>query len=82
MNIAWFRDLPKDEQKEFKELVLGSQKVLDKLRKICYNRLEMLVEKVSDKDYQNAAWPYLQAHKNGQIEELRLLLDILDFTKD
>lgn len=78
MNLIWTQDLPKEKRKEFEELVLGSGLVLDKLKKICYNRLKMLVENKSDKDYQNSAWPYLQAHQNGQIQELKAILEILN----
>lgn len=83
MQTLWFSNLPKSEQDSFKELVLGSHKVLDRALEILYNRVKD-VEVVSTPDYDNSSWAYKQAHENGKREAYRDIIKLLTLssTKD
>lgn len=81
LNTKWFSDLPSNEQAQFKEIVLGSKKVLDKLSKIVYNMC-ISGEKVKEDHYDSPSWSHKQAHKNGYNEALRDVLDILKINGD
>lgn len=81
LKTVWTQDLPPGEREEFSKIVLNSNLVLDKLRKIVYNRV-ISGEKVSVADYDNPSWSHKQAHINGQNSALREILDILDFNGD
>jgi hypothetical protein len=78
VQTRWFQDLPKSEQEDFKKLVLGSQKVLDKLRKICYNTLKD-GDQVKTNDYDSPSWAYKQAHLNGRREALEEIIQLISF---
>jgi len=77
MITDWFSHLPKEKQEEFKNTVLGSKIVLDRLKEICYNRLYALKEKPSEADYDTPSWSFKQAHRNGRIDELSQLIKLL-----
>lgn len=78
LKTVWFQDLPKSEQEDFKKIVLGSKKVLDKLSKIVYNRYND-GELVKTNDYDSPSWSHKQAHLNGKREAYQEILDLLDF---
>lgn len=76
MQHQWFSNLPKDKQDEFKKLVLGSQKVLDRAREICYNKI-MELESPPTGDYDSPSWAYKQADRNGYIRALKEIEKLL-----
>lgn len=76
LSTRWFSHLPKAEQEEAKKLVLGSQKVLDFLSKICYNTLKD-GEQVRESDYDSPSWAYKQADRNGYLRAYREVQDLL-----
>ena len=79
LKLEWLKDLKTDkEREEFKQYVLSSQKVLDKLREIVYN-MSINEEKVKTIDYDSPSWSHKQAHLNGKQEVYRTLLDLLTF---
>lgn len=79
----WFAHLKtKDEQSKFVETLLNHSTdiVLRRLYLILVNLLEDLERKeTTEESYTNSAWPYKQAHINGQKETLRKILDLLNF---
>ncbi len=75
MQTKWFQDLPKDQQDDFKKIVLGSQKVLDKLQKIVY---DMRMESKSV-DYDSPNWSHKQADLIGYNRALTDVSKLLDF---
>lgn len=77
LKTQWFQDLPKSEQENFKQLVLSSEKVLDKLRKIVYN-MSIDEEKVKTIDYDSPSWSHKQAHHNGKSEAYREIMELLE----
>ena len=81
MQHRWFSHLPSSEQEEFKKLVLGSQKVLDKLKQLCYNTIQNGVLP-SSQDYDNPSWAYKQADRNGYLRAHQELYDLLNVTSD
>lgn len=54
-------------------MVLGSKKVLDRLKEIVYNRINGL-NKSSDKDFESPNWALKEAFKKGQLS----ILDEID----
>lgn len=81
MQTVWYRDLKDpEEQARFKQLVLGSNKVLDKLHQIVYNMTKDS-EFVKRVDYANPSWSHEQAHRNGRYEALQEILLILTLDK-
>lgn len=81
MQTKWFSSLPKSEQEDFKKLVLGSKKVLDKLHEICYNTIQNEV-KTQEADYDSPSWAFKQADRNGYIRAYRELLALVDLDSD
>lgn len=71
MQTRWFSSLKsKAEQEERKKLVLGSQKVLDILREICYNTIND-GELTKESDYDSPSWHFRQADRNGYLRAYR-----------
>jgi len=79
VQIRWFNNLPKQDQDKFKQEVLNSKKVLDKLLEIVYN---MRVESRTN-DYDSPSWAFKQADMNGYnraLEEIATLIKIEEVT--
>jgi hypothetical protein len=81
MKTVWFNDI-KDvvEQKRFKESVLGSKIVLDKLIKICYTYIKS-GEKVKLVDFDSPAWAYKQAFIAGRNSAFNEIIEVLTVTE-
>lgn len=80
----WFRNLPKEEQKNFEELVRSSTAVLSRLRELIDDKVVSLATKEADLTTYDAGYPYWQAHVNGRkagLLEVRRLLEFLDQEK-
>ena len=77
MHSKWFSHLKTaDEKSKFKENIIGSQKVLDKLRDMCYNS----IKNGKSSDYDNPSWAYKQADQNGYNRALEEIISLLDFS--
>lgn len=76
MKAAWFSNLKAEDQEQFKQLVKGSQKVLDRLKEICYNKLSTQ-EVLPASDYDNPSWAYKQADRNGYLRAFREIGDLV-----
>lgn len=64
----------------FQKLLLNTHAdpVWNRLRRILELEAEALERKeLTPKQYEHAAWPYLQAHRNGQRQAIQLLQDLL-----
>ena len=81
MQSRWFSHLSSKEQEEFKKLVSGSHKVLDRLREICYNTIKNGVT-APKADYDSPSWAYKQADMIGYMRAHQELIDLLDVTSD
>lgn len=80
MDNRWYSNLPKVEQEEFKKLVLGSRKVLDRVKEICYNTIQSGVLPNAD-DYDNPSWAYKQADRNGYLRAYKEILQLTTLDK-
>lgn len=80
MKTVWFEGLKAEEKENFKNEVLGAQKVLDKLTKIVYNRT-IEVQNTPIADYDCASWSHRQAHQNGQVAAFKEIIALLDINK-
>lgn len=77
MKTIWFQDIKsKEDQENFKKMVLGSKIVLDKAVQIVYNKIKD-GERSSLQDYESPSWPYKQADKIGYTRALKEIIDIL-----
>lgn len=77
MQTRWFSNVPKDEQEDLKKLVLGSTKVLDKLKEICYNMC-IVGNQPDTQDYDSPSWAYKQADRIGYLRALREIISLVD----
>lgn len=78
MKSEWLGSLKGQDREDFKNSVLASQIVLDKLREIVYN---MHKKDNNSKlvDYDCPSWSHRQAHTNGRLEALSQILELLEF---
>lgn len=82
LKTVWFSDIRDDTAREqFKQNVVGSKIVLDKLHKIVYNMV-ISGERVPVDDYDSPSWSHKQADRNGYARALREVLEILNFNGD
>lgn len=79
LKTAWIAGIKDPSEREsFSSQVLSSQKVLDKLRQIVYNKV-LDGERVSVGDYDNPSWSHKQADRNGYLRGLREVIELLTF---
>ncbi len=76
MKTNWYQGLKADERDNFRQEVLRSKKVLDKLAEIVYNMSKYRAE-VSFDDYDSPSWSHKQAHTNGYNEAIRQVIELL-----
>ena len=67
------------EREEYKNKLLASRFLLDKLHEIVYNIVKMET-RPSTKDYDSPSWAYLQAHQNGRLEAFEEILKLLSIS--
>ena len=71
----WTIGLEGQEKKDFEDYLANSQKILDKLHKICYN---MYIESEnSTNNYDNPNWPYKTADSVGYRRALKNIMTLL-----
>lgn len=80
INESWLRGLSGQEREEMKQLVLNSEKVLDKLDKMLYNMQVKKSETVLT-DYDTPSWSHKQAHLNGELAALKRVRDLVTITE-
>lgn len=80
MISAWTKHLPKEEQEQFKNEVLGSKTVLKRLQVLLKELEDDLNSKETNvKTYDLPNWDYRQAHLNGFrdcLNKLNLILTL------
>lgn len=77
----WYSNLPKDQQDQFKQQVLGSKKVLDKAVEILYNRVQS-EEEIQSVDYDCPSWAFKQADRLGYLRGVRDAIKLLEIKSD
>jgi len=77
LSVEWYRNCKNDEdRRKRKSVVLGASDTLEVLQELTEARkAELSVAR--EPDYNNSAWAYWQAHRNGRLEELDRLLQLL-----
>lgn len=79
MKTDWFRGDSPEDRKETKELLRVAKPVLDKLNKVCYNRLDACVtSKRAKPDYQSSSWAYIQADQNGYERAMKEIIELIE----
>lgn len=84
ISTLWVQDLDSEEKQKFIDYLKNQYEnsVLIKLKKIVREKRESLeATERSPEIYGNAAWPYKQAHNNGARQMLKMVEDLLSFTK-
>ena len=76
MQTKWYSNLPKAEQDQFKSLVKGSQKVLDRLHEICYNIVKGR-ELTSESDFENPSWAFREAYRQGYVKAYQEVMSLV-----
>jgi hypothetical protein len=78
--VDWTKHLPEEQKEEFEKSVRNSFHVLDRLFQIVEEKIAEVHDKESkEADYSSNSWAYLQAHRNGKIEGLKKVKDLLSF---
>lgn len=77
IQVKWFSNLPSNQQEDFKQLVLSSSKLLDRLKEICYTTIQN-GELTKQVDYDCPSWAYKQADLNGYMRAYREIADLAD----
>lgn len=82
ISTEWYhRCKGRDEEQTRKNLVESSTPILAVLKSLVDQRkLELLSTR--ETDYDVPGWPYLQAHRNGRLEELDRLSNLLGSATD
>ena len=78
VQTKWFSHLPKDKQEDFKKMVLGSTKVLDRLLEICYNVTQN--RELTLADYDSPSWAFKAADRQGYLRAYREISEMLNFS--
>lgn len=76
LKSVWFKN-PDD--REAIENAINHSPAFKRLREIVENKLqEVLVKEFNIETYKQLDWAYVQAHINGQVQELNFILNLLD----
>ncbi len=84
VSTAWVSNLKADEKDSFIAYILNSYDhgVLVRLKEmIITKRKNLEASERNPSVYDNAAWPYKQAHNNGANQALKDIEDLLAFVK-
>lgn len=80
MNSHWAKVCEDASEREsLKKYLENSNFLLDKLTKICYNIIKES-EHVTKKNYNSPGWAYEQAHRNGEVDSIKKILEIIERT--
>lgn len=79
--LRWTSNLSDPEEKrQFEQSILGSRIVLERLLQILLENEEMAqANECSIKDFEDAAWAYKQAFRNGVRSTSKSLQELLSF---
>lgn len=76
MGVEWFFGCSTEEERSRRrEIVLSSYSILKVLKEYLENKKNTL--SMREEDYDVAAWAFLQAHRNGRIDELDRLIKLI-----
>lgn len=73
----WFRQTSDpDDRKTREQAIRQAGPILEILKDLLTNRLRG-VSQMREAAYDNPSWAYLQAHRNGRIEDLEYVIKLL-----
>lgn len=75
LSTQWLQGVHQAEHLKYKERVLSSKEVLDKLIEILYNKVQAQSSS-SDNDYESPSWAYKQADKVGYTRALKEVIEL------
>lgn len=83
MYIGWTQHIQDEKDKErFKQSILSSKQVLERLKALIEKEEDAIDQTERDpKAYDNPAWPYKQAYKNGMRHGLSIIKQFVDLDK-
>ena len=83
MNVKWTSHIKDAQQKkDFESYVRNSSSVLERLTEIISVKVDSLDCPAFDSDYEEAAWAYKQADRNGQLRAYLEILKLTDLTTE
>ena len=83
MNVKWTSHTKDAQQrKDFEAYVKNSSSVLERLTDIINIKVDALDCPAFDPDYEDAAWAYKQADRNGQLRAYLEILKLTDLTTE
>lgn len=77
VNSQWLKGLTDREKEDFINLLTNNRKILDKLQEIVYNIVNEL-ETSHKTDYDCPSWSHKQAHKNGEVEMAKRIIQLTE----
>lgn len=83
LDMAWVRDAKtEDQKKDFEQYLRNNTRLFDKLNAIMDEWEDALDKQERSKDqYDVTNWQALQAHRNGNVEIIQKLRDLISFYK-
>lgn len=78
IGIDWLRYAKGEEEKQkIRDLVVNSEPILKLIKDILEERRTANMQEFTEKNYENASWAHLQAHRNGRLEEIAYLIKLM-----
>ena len=83
MNVKWTSHIKDAQQKkDFEAYVRISSSVVERLTDLITMKVDYLDCHAFDSDYEEAAWAYKQADRNGQLRAYLEILKLTDLTTE
>lgn len=77
LHTEWLKDCKDPEEREARLRLLKSSKVIAELILKLLAERQTIAGRVQVKEYDSPAWQYKLAHRNGQLEELEYMTQLL-----
>jgi hypothetical protein len=82
MYTGWTAHLKEEEKEDFQRRIWRSKQVLDRVSDLIDREIKAVDDTERDpKAYDNPAWPYKQAYKNGMRAGLSFIKQFVDLDK-
>ena len=82
MYTGWTSHLSSEEKEDFQRRIWRAKPVLDRVNDLVDKELKAVDDTERDpKAYDNPAWPYKQAYKNGMRAGLSIIKQLVDLDK-
>jgi small nuclear ribonucleoprotein (snRNP)-like protein len=78
LKAEWLKHLKGEDRERFKEYLLNSSGVFDRLHTLLKERVKVQKRE----DYMASGWPYLRAFDDGYNKALEDVMDLIAFRKE